>query len=697
MEGKAEMTDLQPSGSPWVVGVDVGGTFTDFYALNRATGDVRVHKTPSTPRNPAKAIISGLEQLAELEVPVRRINRLAHGTTVATNALIQRKGGTVTVVTTRGFRDLLEIGRQVRPRMYDMRLDYPDPLARRQHRFEITERIGSNGEILIPLAENELAAIAASIQAAGAEACAVCLLFAYLNPEHERRIGNYLRRALPEVHISLSSEVQPEFREYERFSTTLLNAYLQPVLDGYMSHLSKEMERIAPGIRVGINQSSGGLMSIARARDFPIRTALSGPASGVIGATYMARLSNRPNVITLDMGGTSADVALIRDFSASTTFHRELASFPLRLPMIDISTVGAGGGSIAWFDRDGLLKVGPSSAGADPGPACYGRGGHKPTVTDANLVLGRLSSTGLLGGSMSLDVTAAHAVIEPIARQLNLDIHLAAEGILEIVTANMVRTIRNISVERGHDPREFALLPFGGAGPLLATDVARALGIREVLIPLSPGILCAQGLVVADLKEDFVLSRRLGLSEETHPEILKIVSELHSEALNWFTQESISTNVRQLDLSFDMRYIGQNFELNVPVPFEPGSMLVPPVTALREQFFQAHEVSYGFSNPNGDVEIINFRLTARGVVPPPAAPLQADDATIDPNAIERRPVWFHGKVYENTPVYRRGQLARGCRLQGPFIVQQFDATTVVHPGDTVVVDNSMNLVIELCS
>lgn len=690
------MNDRKLSDSSWVVGVDVGGTFTDFYALDRSSGLVRVHKTPSTPDNPGKAIVSGLEELGSmLGVPLRSISRLAHGSTVATNALIQRKGGIVAVVTTRGFRDLLEIGRQVRPRMYDMRLDYPEPVVERRYRFEITERIGSNGEVLTPLAENELDVIAASIESAGAQACAICLLFSYLNPEHERRIGRYLRRKLPRLHISLSSEVQPEFREYERFSTALLNAYLQPVLYGYIEHLSKQVERIAPGVRVGINQSSGGLMSVARARDFPIRMALSGPASGAVGAIYMARLSERPRVITLDMGGTSADVALIRDYSAGTTFNREVASFPVRLPMVDIQTVGAGGGSIAWFDKDGLLKVGPMSAGADPGPACYGRRGSQATVTDANLLLGRLSSAGLLGGRMSLDIAASRGVIQPIAQRLKLEIERTAEGILEIVTANMVRAIRGISVERGHDPRTFTLLPFGGAGPLMATAVARALGIREVLVPLSPGILCAQGLVVADLKDDFVTSRRLRLSDASEPAILRTVEELQRKAVNWFTEEDVPSDAQRVDLSFDMRYVGQNFELNVPVPLTPGHLAVPSLKELRERFFRAHEVSYGFSNAKAEVEIINFRLTARSVAPPPTVATKNEVVSSQPDPFETRRVWFGGRIYESTPVYRRDRLTKGCKLTGPLVIDQFDATTVVYPGDTVRVDDAMNLIIEL--
>ena len=437
----------------WMVGVDVGGTFTDFYAFDDESKNTLVHKAASTPDNPADAIIEGLRTLvSEHNVPVEAMARLAHGTTVGTNALIQRLGRNVAVVTTDGFRDLLEIGRQVRPRMYDMQLDYPAPLAKRSHRFEVSERIDATGGVLKPLTDEAVTAAVEAVRASGAESCAVCLLFSFLNPEHERRIGEALCAAMPDLFVSLSSDVQPEFREYERFSTAVLNAYLQPTVARYVAQLGEALKSDAPKVAVGINQSSGGLMSIERTQSYPIRTALSGPAAGVVGAIHAARLSGRPNVVTLDMGGTSADICLIRDFTAGLSVGREVADFPVRLPMLDINTVGAGGGSIAWFERDGLLKVGPVSAGADPGPACYGRGGNQPTVSDANLILGRLSPDGLLGGAMPIDMSAARQAMQPIAERIGFTIERTAHGVLDIVVANMVRAIRAVSVERGHDP-----------------------------------------------------------------------------------------------------------------------------------------------------------------------------------------------------------------------------------------------------
>ena len=493
----------------WIIGVDVGGTFTDFYMLDEASGAVHTGKRPSTPDNPARAIVDGLLALASRHgIDLAGLRRLSHGTTVGTNALIQRRGGEVVMITTSGFRDLLEIGRQTRPHMYSLVEDHPPPLVGRRRRLEIDERMGADGEAITEPAPDAVAAAVEQVRASGADACAVCLLFAFRNPEHEHRVAAALRAALPGLPVCTSFEVQPEFREYERFSTTVLNAYLQPVLGRYLSTLEETLADVAPGASIGINQSSGGLMSPERARALPVRTALSGPAAGAVGAAHVAKRAGAPrrrdsgdprgtppgaahsaepsgrrNVITLDMGGTSADVALIRDFQAGVSFERAVAGFPVRLPSVDVETVGAGGGSIAWFDRDGLLKVGPASAGADPGPACYGRGGRQPTVTDANLVLGRLPARGLLAGEMRLDASLARAAIAPIAERLGFEVERTARGMLDVVVANMVRAIRTISVERGYDPREFTLMAFGGAGP--AARARRGSGPRHARDPRS--------------------------------------------------------------------------------------------------------------------------------------------------------------------------------------------------------------------
>jgi len=528
----------------WMIGVDVGGTFTDFFAFDDATDRIVLHKLPSTPANPAEAVIAGLRELGERQIDLAAITRLSHGTTVATNALIQRRGGKVALVVTEGFRDLIEIGRQIRPHVFSLQDDYPAPLVPRELRFEAAERITADGSALRPLEPGTLPALVNAIGAAKPDACAVCLLFSFLNPAHEAMIRDALRLAYPDMYLSISSQVQPEFREYERLSTTVLNAYLQPVLDRYLADFARGVAAAAPNAALGINQSSGGLMSVERARHVPIRTALSGPAAGAIGAIHMARLSGVPDVISLDMGGTSADVALMRDYTAGTTFNKWIEGYPARLASLDINAVGAGGGSIAWFDRDGLMKVGPQSAGAQPGPACYGRGGQEATVTDANLVLGRLSG-GLLGGDMALDADLARRAIAPLAARLGFSIERTAHGMLGIVVANMVRAIRSVSVERGHDPRAFALLPFGGAGPLHATDVAKSLGIRRCLVPFAPGILCAQGLIVSDLRETFVRTAVTPLSEARMDDVRGRIGELKAQAEAWFDTEGVENANRR--------------------------------------------------------------------------------------------------------------------------------------------------------
>ena len=707
------------------VGVDIGGTFTDFCVLDEVTGAVHTGKRPSMPDNPARAIIEGLQVTASRHgIDLGALRRLSHGTTVGTNALIQRRGGRVAMVTTRGFRDLLEIGRQTRPHMYSLTEDHPPPLVERRHRYEIEERMGAEGEAVTELTHDAVAAAVEQVRESGANACAVCLLFAFRNPEHENRIAAAIRAALPHVAVCTSFEVQPEFREFERFSTTVLNAYLQPVLGSYVSTLEDELARVAPEASIGINQSSGGLMSPERARALPVRTALSGPAAGAIGAAYSAKLSGRRNVITLDMGGTSADVALIRDYRADISFDRDVAGFSVRLPAVDIETVGAGGGSIAWFDRDGLLKVGPASAGADPGPACYGRGGDRPTVTDANLVLGRLSRRGLLAGEMGLDESLSRAAFQPLAERLGLDIERTAHGVLGIVVANMVRAIRTISVERGYDPREYTLMSFGGAGPLHARDVALALGMREILVPESPGILCAQGLIVSDLKEDFVASERVAADATGLRRLAGHVEALTARAGAWFDAEGVPAESRRLELAVDARYVGQNFELAVPVATqslgvpagaadpddrtgladtsgadpsagEIGRIPVPSPEALRERFMEVHESAYGYANPHDPIEIANVRLTARGRLLDEPVPPEFGEPGPLPEPFEHRTVRFGPWGAAAYPVYHRESLRAGHSLEGPAIVEQLDSTTPVFPRDTAVVDGARNLVIHI--
>ncbi len=679
----------------WAVGVDVGGTFTDFYAFDDESKVSFVHKVPSTPANPAQAIIDGLRALcAERGIDLGTIQRLAHGTTVATNALLQRRGATVALITTQGFRDLLEIGRQTRPHMFSLQEDHPLPLVPRERRLEVKERVTASGEILHPLSRESLEDMVAQVRASGAQACAVCLLFSFVNPLHEQNLARVLA-TIPGLYISLSSEVRPEFREYERLSTTVLNAYLQPIITQYLCHLEAELAQDLPAAILGINQSSGGLMSIDRARRFPIRTTLSGPAAGAIGAIHSARLSVRPDVITLDMGGTSADVALLRNYETGVCFDREVGGFPVRLPMVDINTVGAGGGSLAWFDRDGLLKVGPASAGAVPGPACYAAGGDQATVTDANVILGRLAPGGLLGGTMPLDIDAARAVFAPLSARLGFTLERTASGVLDIVVSNMVRAIGAISIERGYDPRACALMPFGGAGPLHASAVARSLGIREIVVPAVPGILCAQGLVVSDLKEDFVRTARTRVDKDHIGQIRDHIGTVLRAGEVWCEAEKLAPDRRTLQVTLDMRYVRQNFELSVPLTADPLAKLreVDAAAQLCKLFSETHERHYGYDNPTDPVEIVNYRLTARGRLhtPPEATAAAAMHA---PQPLDARQVYFTADEAITTRVFSRAALAPGHVLTGPAVVDQLDATTLIYPGDTLRVDAARNLIIE---
>ena len=680
----------------WTIGVDVGGTFTDFFAVDETTGAVHVGKYPSTPGNPADAVLGGLSMLAgQHDLDPARLRHFSHGTTVATNALLQRRGGDVLLLTTRGFSDLLDIGRQTRPHMFDLYQDYPAALVPPGRRIEVTERITDGGEILTPLTTDEIDRIIECVRDAKPQSCAVCFLFAFQNPAHEQQLTDALRQALPDLQVSASSEVQPEFREFERFSTTVLNAYLQPVMARYMSDLDSGLRETAPNATFGLNQSSGGLMSVDRAQRIPVRTALSGPAAGVVGAAYVAASAGHPNAITLDMGGTSADVALIRQSRVPTVFSREVGGFPIRMPMVDVETVGAGGGSVAWIDRDGLLKVGPKSMGAEPGPACYGLGGTLPTVTDANLLLGRLSGHGLLGGSMKLDASRAAAAFDPITDTLGITTLRAAQGVVEIVVANMVRAIRTISVERGHDPRAYCLMPFGGAGPLHARDVARSLGIQEILVPPAPGIICAHGLVVSDLLEDFVDSVRLEVNDDGMGEIKQRLETLVSSAQRWFDQESILPGTRTMQIRLDMRYVGQNFELAVPLDTPDTAGPSVDVEQLRSRFFDVHETTYGYFNPDDPIEIMNIRLTASGRLFPLAENRRLRTSDTPPVPSRSREVVFEDDVALECPVFERNELLAGQQLTGPAVVDQLDATTVLFPGDRAEVDEAGTLLISI--
>ena len=675
------------------LGVDVGGTFTDLALWDEARGRLAVFKLPSVPRDPSEGILAGMRAILGREgVPAARLGFVAHGTTVATNALLEKKGARTGLITTRGFRDLLEIARQKRPDLYDLQADKPRPLVPRDLRVEVRERLLPDGAVVEKLTAAEVRAALDTLAAAGdVESIAVCLLYSFVDDTHERLVADEIRERHPGASVSLSSDVSPEFREYERLSTTVLNAYLGPVISRYVRRFDDDVRQLGVPAPPFINQSNGGIISIAAAAAQPVRTLLSGPSAGVMGAAWAARAAGVDSLITFDMGGTSTDVARVEGGEPVIAAERTIDGYPVRIPALEIESVGAGGGSLAWVDSGGALKVGPESAGAMPGPACYGRGGTRPTVTDANVVLGRLSGEHLLDGQMTLHPERADAALDGLASALGVGRVEAARGILSVVQTNMLGAIRIVSVRKGYDPRHYTMVAFGGAGPLHAAALARDLGIRQVLVPPAPGILCALGLLVEPLRLDLVRTRVGLVADVVAPDVFR---ELEDEARAWLDREGVPSARRRIVRAFDMRYLGQNFELRVMEPAMRGG----DVTALERAFFAEHERVYGYFTEDEPVQVVNVRLTALGepeplTLPPlPPAPRPGpDDARIG-----ERPVWFDETGgFMPTPIYRRERLLAGHRVAGPAIVEQMDSTTVVLPAQTATVDALGNLLIRV--
>ena len=659
-----------------VVGVDTGGTFTDFVVSD--DGVLRVHKVLSTPGNPAEAILRGLRDLHVGD----DLAALVHGSTVATNAVLERKGVRTGLITTAGFRDVLEIGRQTRPKLYALRVERELPLVPRDLRVEVRERLDERGAILTPLDPDSIDQAIASLRLAGIESVAVCLLFSFANPAHEQAVVEAARAA--GFHVSASSEVLPEFREYERTSTVVLNAYVAPIMDRYLGELERSLPGEAP---LRIMQSNGGSISAATARREAARTLLSGPAAGVVGAAYVAGASGFDRAITFDMGGTSTDVALI-DGELTETTDGTIGDFPTRLPMIDIHTVGAGGGSIAWFDTGGALRVGPRSAGADPGPAAYGRGGAEPTVTDANVVLGRLIPDAFLGGGMTLQLDAARSAVGHIAGRLGTTVEEAALGMVRIANANMEAAIRVISVERGHDPRLFTLVAFGGAGPLHACELASTLRIPRVLVPSTPGVLSALGMLAADILKDYVRTIMIP-SESAGGAVEPVFAELEARGRADLAVEGLPPERIVIERYLDLRYAGQSYELVVPYQGDLADAV--------DGFHVAHERRFGYSDPTERVQVVNVRLKARGLAERPEIARTLVDPAATAQAASTRTVIFagvSGAEAHATPIFARERLAPGVAFRGPAIITQYDTTTVLPPGWRATVDETWNLIIE---
>jgi N-methylhydantoinase A len=649
-----------------LLGVDVGGTFTDAVLFD---GDsVHTAKRPTTPDDQSLAVIEAVEEvLLRAGASAADVESFAHGMTVGTNALLEERGAHTALVTTTGFADLLEIGRQNRPELYRLCLPKPRPLVERQLRFEAAERVGPDG-VVEPLAEAEPQRLAELVRESGAEAVAVCLLFSYLEPGHERQIAERLRRELPGVHVSASHEVLPRFREYERCSTTTIDAYLSPLLDRYLRRLGDAA--IARGLpRPVVMQSSGGIAPAEEAARAGAWSVLSGPAGGAVGASLIAWAGGDGNALGLDMGGTSCDVCVVEGGSVRRTDSREIDGRVIQLPMVDVHTVGAGGGSIGWRDAGGALRVGPRSAGADPGPACYGRGGAEPTVTDANLLLGNLAADSTLAGGVALDDDAAAEAIVRLGASLGLGELETAEGVVRVANQEMVRALRVVTVERGVDPRRFALLPFGGAGPMHAVAIAEQLGIERVLCPRAGGVLSALGLCASDRRRDTARTVMLAGAELERERIAAEVEEL---------RRGLQSDLEDAEpeVVYEMRYAGQAFEL--PIAGDPA----PDPHELRARFEQAHDERYGHTDPEGDVVLVNIRLAL--VAPGPRPRLAAASAQ-EPVELSR-PVRFEGEWVE-TPVLR-GEPVAGRGFEGPVVFELPEATFVVPPGWSGAVDEA---------
>ena len=675
------------------LGVDTGGTFTDLCLVDEAGGQVRVAKVSSTPHDPAEAVINGINQLVERgELTPEQIGFLIHGTTVATNALLESKGAPTALITTQGFEDVLLIGRQSRPKLYDFWAQRPKPIVPRSRCYGIPERVLHDGRVLRPLDEDAVIKALTDIKARGIGSIAVCLIHSYANPAHEARIKELAAQIHPQAMVTISSEVLPEYREYERMSTICINAYVMPKVNTYVAHLQDMLADMGVGSELYIMQSNGGVITAATARQSSARTALSGPAGGVLTGVLLAQKLNQPNQITIDIGGTSSDICLIDSGRPNITTETDIEGYPIKLPMIDINTIGAGGGSIAWIDPGGALRVGPESAGAAPGPVCYGRGGQVPTVTDANVILGRINPDYLLGGRMEVDLESAkRAVHKAIAEPLGLDLMTAAAGIIEVINANMIRGIRRVSVERGYDPRDFALVPFGGAGPLHGVELARALNMTTIIVPTHPGIASAVGMLTADVRHDYVQTFIAPIAEADLARLGGIFADMEAKGAAQLESEGFTGPARRLSRSADLRYAGQSYELSLELP---GGELTPGVMLeLTQAFHKRHEQAYGYARKEASVELVNLRLTALGLLPQAQGEEVWPAGDAEPEPIAMRQVYFDGGL-KDTPVYNRVRIFQGKRISGPAVVEQLDSTIVIPPGYLAYIEPGGNMIIE---
>lgn len=672
------------------IGVDVGGTNTDICAIDEETGELLVYKLPSSLYDQSDAVVKGVKILAdENGFEGQDVSRFMHGTTVATNAILEGRGAKTALITTKGFRDLLEIGRQKRPDLYDLQADKIRTLVTRDLRYEINERMNYKGEILSELSEDEILKIVEELKDAGAEAIAIMFLNAYLNPVNENRLKTIIAEKLPDTFLTVSSDLSRQFREYERLCGTVLNSFVGPEVKKYMRNLKSTLESI--GIRnIYINHSNGGLMSIDESMEFPVKTALSGPAAGVVGAQFITDMIDEKDLITVDIGGTSTDISLVVNGKFTASDEKTISGYPVRIPSIDISTIGAGGGSIGWIDSGGILKVGPQSAGANPGPACYMLGGENATITDARVVLGHLNNEALLAGRLPIDADLSFKAVQKLADKIGMDVYETAKGIVSVSNANIIREIKNVTVEKGYNPSEFCLVPFGGSGPLHAAELIEELMIEKSLIPKAPGLLAAYGLLTEDMRRDFVQTHVMNCEGGFYEILNKEFRRLEDEAETWFDKEGIDKEKRRMEYFLDMRYQGQNHEIRVPFSFDDSS----DENSVRKAFTEAYERLYSFSSDDM-VQIVNFGLSAIGDIVYPAVPEDEYHGEECSAAVTgERKVYIGSGEFENYKIYDRDLLGNGNIVHGPAIVEQMDSTTIIPNGMKGTVDKNLNIMLE---
>ena len=690
-----------------LIGVDVGGTFTDLVLTDTSSNETLIHKVASTPDDLSEGVLRAVDEVcARAGLVVADIDHIFHGTTVATNAVLQHRGNRAGMVTSQGFRDIIHIGRHQRPQHYSIAQAIPwqeRPLVRRRHRLTVSERLAPPlGEVVTPLAEAEVRSAARQLREAGVEAVAICFLFAYLNPDHERRTRAIVEAEFPEAFVTCSHEVSPQFREFERFTTTAMNAFIGPLVRDYVGRIADGLAAAGFAGEVHIMRSNGGVASPSTVARLPVCTLMSGLAAGVLGGAWVGRLSNRSKVITLDIGGTSADIGVVTDGRLNESSARDtaIAHYPVLVPMIDLHTIGAGGGSIAAVDEAGAFKVGPESAGAKPGPAAYGQGGKAATVTDANIVLGRLDAEHFLGGAMRLDAAAAAAAVQSLADQLRLSLHEAAEGVIAVLNANMANAIRVRTVQKGIDPRQYALVASGGAGPLHGAEVARQLGLSEVVVPPHPGINSALGLLTTDLKYEVVRSAFLTANGLDLERLNRQLQAMETELRTQLAAEAVSAapGTTRFERAADARYVGQGYELRLPLPL--GLIGADGLAAALAEFHQLHEQEYGHHFAQAAIELVNLRVSAAAEAPRIGAPQASAGGTLAEAKVRSAPVLFRqGEELHwlDTAFYQRGLLPIGEAVPGPAIILQTDSTTVVPPDFTTRVERSGCMVLRMRS